>query len=195
LTGIAAGTGVTALYFTPDSLLRYAYSLRLYYRLFEFNAGIHYVLRYVGLEVYNRAWDQYTGPYLAASLLAVCLILWYRFPVRDPAAVLHGAFWIMTADLCLATTVHPWYLCWAAMALPLFPYAFMFYWTGAVFLSYVAYQYRPVFEPTWALLIEYLPMYAFMMWEIRRGRPLFASFGGGVRETKKAILPGAAAQG
>jgi hypothetical protein len=194
-TGVAAGAVVAALYFTPDSLLRYVYSLRLYYRLFEFNAGVHYFLRYIGLEFYNRAWDQHTGPYLAAALLAICIIIWYRFPVPDPAAVLHGAFWIMTADLCLATTVHPWYLGWAAVALPLFPYAFMFYWTGAVFLSYMAYQYRPVFEPAWVLLLEYIPMYAFMLWEIRRRGPMLTGFGGGVRETKKAILPGVAAQG
>jgi hypothetical protein len=195
LAGIAAGAGVAAFYFTPESLLRYVYSLRLYFRLFEFNAGIHYVLRYIGLEVFSSAWDQYTGPYLAASLLAVCCILWRRFSTRDPAALLHAAFWIMTADLCLATTVHPWYLSWAAMVLPVFPYAFMFYWTGAVFLSYTAYQYRPVFEPAWALLFEYLPMYALMLWEIRRRGPLLVVFRGGVRETKKAILPGAAAQG
>src|SRR5437762_5857289 len=78
----------------------------------------------------------------------------------------------MTADVCLSTTVHPWYLAWAALALPFFPYAFMAYWTGASFLSYVAYAYRPVYEPTWVLLVEYLPMYALMAWEIRRGKPL-----------------------
>jgi len=86
--------------------------------------------------------------------------------------VLHAGFWIMTADLCLATTVHPWYLSWAALALPVFPYLFMLYWTGAVFLSYLAYQYRPVYEHTWPLLIQYLPMYALMAYEIYRGGPL-----------------------
>jgi hypothetical protein len=48
----------------------------------------------------------------------------------------------------------------------------MLYWTAACFLSYIAYQYRPVYEPTWVLLVEYLPMYALMAWEIYRKRPL-----------------------
>ena len=96
--------------------------------------------------------------------------------MRNAWDLLHGAFWLMTADLCLATTVHPWYLSWAAFALPFFPYAFMFYWTGASALSYAAYGYRPVFEPTWALLVEYVPVYALMAWEIHRQRPLLEDF-------------------
>jgi hypothetical protein len=50
----------------------------------------------------------------------------------------------------------------------------MIYWTGAVFLTYFAYAYRPVFEPAWVLVVEYLPMYGLMVWEILRGGPLFA---------------------
>src|SRR5204862_896805 len=107
-----------------------------------------------------------------AGLVLVCVLIWWRFPLRSEKDLLHAGFWIMTADVCLSTTVHPWYLAWAALALPFFPYAFMAYWTGASFLSYVAYAYRPVYEPTWVLLVEYLPMYALMAWEIRRGKPL-----------------------
>jgi hypothetical protein len=58
------------------------------------------------------------------------------------------------------------------MSLFLFPYAFMVWWTGAVFLSYFAYAYRPVYEGTWILLVEYLPMYGLMAWEVFRRRPL-----------------------
>ncbi len=172
LSGVAAGLALSALYFTPRTLLDYVHSLRLYYRLFEFNASIHYLLRYIGLELFGESWDQATGVYLGAVLLVVSALIWRYFPVRDARSLLHAGFWITTADLCLATTVHPWYLSWAALALPVFPYAFMLYWTGASFLSYMAYQYRPVFEPGWVLLVEYLPMYALMVWEISRRGPL-----------------------
>jgi hypothetical protein len=168
--GVVAA-GVLA-YIPPSNWARYLESLRLYFRLFEFNAGIHYFLRYLGRICYGQSWDKLTGPYLGAVLLLItCLIAW-RFPIRMARDLLHAGFWIMVADLCLATTVHPWYLSWAALALPFFPYAFMLYWTGACFLSYVAYSYQPVFEPSWVLLIEYLPMYALMGWEIYRRKPL-----------------------
>ncbi len=172
LAGIAAGCVLLSAFFTPRSLAQYGSSLGLYYKLFEFNAGIHYALRMIGREVYQESWDQLTGPYLGAGLVLVCGLIWWRFPLRSEKDLLHASFWIMTANVCLSTTVHPWYLTWAALALPFFPYAFMAYWTGASFLSYVAYAYRPVYEPTWVLLVEYVPMYALMAWEIRRGMPL-----------------------
>lgn len=160
-------------YFSGPTLVSYLQSLRLYYRLFEFNASVHYLLRFVGHVFFTQAWDKQTGPFLAALLVLILVAITWKFPARDARDLLHAGFWIMVADLCLATTVHPWYLVWAALALPFFPYAFMVYWTGACFLSYLAYAYTPVYEPRWVLLVEYLPMYALMGWEICRGEPLF----------------------
>jgi alpha-1,6-mannosyltransferase len=157
-------------------------SLRLYFRLFEFNAGIHYFLRYVGHVAFGQAWDKVTGPYLAVLLALIAAWILWRFPLRNSRDLLHAGFWIMTADLCLATTVHPWYISWAALALPFFPYAFMAYWTGVCCLSYLAYAYHPVYEPAWVLLVEYLPLYVLMAWEIRRGAPLLQSKRGRCRQ-------------
>jgi alpha-1,6-mannosyltransferase len=172
IAGAIAGAALLVACFDLSSGMRYLRSLSLYFRLFEFNAGIHYFLRFLGRVLFHEAWDKVTGPYLAAILALISLAIVWKFPVRDELSLLHAGFWIMVADLCLATTVHPWYLSWAALALPFFPYAFMLYWTCAVFLSYTAYAFHPVFEPTWVLLLEYLPMYALMIWEIRRRRPL-----------------------
>lgn len=172
LAGLATGIALALLYFNFDSGLRYLNSLGLYFRLFEFNASIHYFFRFIGKLAFHQSWDKLIGPYLGAILLLIVVLLAWKFPVRDARDVLHAGFWLMTADLCLATTVHPWYLSWAACALPVFPYAFMVYWTGACFLSYIAYAFHPVYEPAWALLIEYLPMYGLMALEIWRRGPL-----------------------
>jgi alpha-1,6-mannosyltransferase len=174
ISGMAVALIMLSIYFTPASFLRYVQELRLYYRLFEFNAGIHYFLTGAGRLLLDQSWHQKTGPFLAATLLAAALAISWKFPLQKTQDLIHAVFWIMTADLCLATTVHPWYLSWAAFALPFFPYAFMFYWTGAAFLSYLAYQYRPVYEPSWVQAIEYLPMFGLMIWEIVRKGPLLA---------------------
>ena len=174
--GCVAGLGLTFLYFNIDSGLRYLKSLSLYFRLFEFNASVHYLIRFFGRWAFNESWDKVIGPYLGVALVLAAVLIFWRFPVRDARDVLHAGFWLMTADLCLATTAHPWYISWAALALPFFPYAFMIYWTGACFLSYIAYSYHPVYEPAWALLLEYLPVYGLMAWEIRRRRPLAANW-------------------
>lgn len=196
LAGMAAGAGMLLLYFNIGSGLQYVKSLSLYFRLFEFNASIHYLIRTIGRHAFNSPWDKVIGPYLGAALILVLLLIFWKFPVRDAKDVLHAGFWIMTADLCLATTVHPWYLSWAALALPFFPYAFMTYWTGAAFLSYAAYSFHPVHEPAWTLLLEYLPVYGLMALEIRRRGPLMLLWQ--ERRTlheQEKILPGTAAQG
>jgi hypothetical protein len=172
LAGLAAGISLVYAYFNFESLLRYLNSLGLYFRLFEFNASIHYLIRFIGRWAFHESWDKVIGPYLGTALLLIIVLLVWKFPVRDARDLLHAGFWIMTADLCLTTTVHPWYLSWAALALPFFPYAFMVYWTGACFLSYFAYSFHPVYEPAWALLLEYLPVYGLMGWELWRRRPL-----------------------
>ncbi len=176
LAGLAAGVGLILMYFNIDSLLRYLNSLSLYFRLFEFNASIHYLIRFIGRLAFHESWDKAIGPYLGAVLFLIAVLIIWKFPVSNGRDLLHAGFWLMTADLCLATTVHPWYLSWAALALPFFPYAFMVYWTGACFLSYIAYSYHPVYEPAWVLLAEYLPVYGFMAWEVWRRRPLMEAW-------------------
>jgi hypothetical protein len=172
IAGIGTGLVLVFLYFNIHSLSRFLNSLGLYFRLFEFNASIHYLIRFIGKWAFHGFWDKLIGPYLGTVLVLITIMIIWKFPIRDARDVLHAGFWIMTADLCLATTVHPWYISWAALALPFFPYAFMTYWTGACFLSYMAYSYSPTYEPTWVLLLEYIPVYALMGWEIRRRRPL-----------------------
>jgi alpha-1,6-mannosyltransferase len=176
LAGFIAGLGLVLLYFDPGSWLRYLNSLKLYVRLFEFNASIHYLIRVIGRVGFHASWDKEIGPYLGAVLLLIAVLILWKFPVRDARDILHAGFWLMTADLCLATTAHPWYIAWAALALPLFPYAFMTYWTGACFLSYIAYSYQPVYEPAWVLLLEYIPVYGLMAWEIRKRRPMMLAW-------------------
>ena len=169
--GIVTALTFSILLYSPESLVRSARSTLVYLRLFEFNAGLHSMLVYVG-KVWGRDWNQQTGVYLAALLLIAVIVIWWRFPIRGEQDLCHAVFWVMTADVCLATTVHPWYLSWAAAMLPFVPYAFMTYWCGAVFLSYLAYSHSPVFEDPSLLLIEYVPMYLLMAWEIRSRGPL-----------------------
>jgi alpha-1,6-mannosyltransferase len=172
IPGLAAGFGLVALYFNMDTGLGFLSSLKKYFQLFEFNASIHYLIRFIGRIAFNKYLDKDIGPWLGVLLLLIALLIAWKFPIRNARDLLHAGFWLTTADLCLATTVHPWYLSWAALALPIFPYAFMVYWTGACFLSYFAYSFHPYYEPTWVHLVEYIPVYALMGWEIWKRRPL-----------------------
>ncbi len=172
LGGAISGSFLLGFYFNASTFITYLSSLGAYVRVFEFNASVYYLMQFLAQRITARPWDLHLGSLLGAVLLGIAAIIWVRSPARNAWDMLRASFWIMTADLCLATTVHPWYLSWAAVLLFLFPFAFMTWWTGAVFLSYLAYAYRPVYEGTWILLVEYIPMYGLMAWELLRGRPL-----------------------
>src|SRR5262249_24695693 len=47
---VAVVFGLGAVYFVRAPLGAYLWSLRLYYRLFEFNAGVHYLVVWIGRE-------------------------------------------------------------------------------------------------------------------------------------------------
>jgi len=196
IAGLAAGLGLVLPYFRNlGSWLHYLSSLKLYFKLFEFNASVHYLIRLIGRTAFNESWDKAIGPYLGAVLLMIAVLIVWKFPVGNARDLLHAGFWLMTADLCLATTAHPWYLGWAALALPVFPYAFMTYWTGASCLSYLAYAYHPVREPAWVLLLEYVPVYGLMGWEIGRRRTLMTAWlERRNARGKEEALPGTASQ-
>lgn len=185
--GLATGLGGILLYFSLESWVHYLKSLSLYFRLFEFNASIHYLIRWIGHAAYQESWDKLIGPYLGAVLCLITVLIAWKFPLRHARDLLHAGFWLMVADVCLATTVHPWYLSWAALAIPFFPYAFMVYWTGSCFLSYIAYAYHPVLEPAWVLCLEYVPVYGLMAWEIWKRRPLLERFAGEPSEKEKSL--------
>jgi hypothetical protein len=104
LAGVATGAGLVFLYFKAGSWLHYLKSLSLYFRLFEFNASIHYLIRFIGKSAFDKSWDKLIGPYLGAVLLLICFLLVWKFPLRDARDLLHVGFWLMIADLCLATT-------------------------------------------------------------------------------------------
>jgi hypothetical protein len=63
----------------------------------------------------------------------------------------------------------------------------MVYWTGAALLSYAAYGYRPVYEPTTVLLLEYVPIYGLLALELKRRAPLLSAFL--ERKTQEDVTP------
>jgi SAM-dependent methyltransferase len=87
-------------------------SADLYVRLFEFNAGLHALLKNALAPIVAGDPGDLLGPLLRWTFLGVSAWVGLRRAVHDPRAVLEGALLLMGAYLVLATTVHPWYLLW-----------------------------------------------------------------------------------
>ena len=63
IAGLVAGLGLVLLYFDSiGSWLKYLKSLTLYFRLFEFNASIHYLIRFIGRVGFDAILGQSDRP-------------------------------------------------------------------------------------------------------------------------------------
>jgi hypothetical protein len=143
-------------------------SIDLYFRRFEFNASIFYIIRWIGFELRGYDIIRTVGPELAKVVLIAILALaalerrprWANLPGRMLAAI--------TIYLALATTVHPWYL-----TLPIFlccftRFRFPVVWSVLIMGTYINYSYPEYRENMAVVAIEYVVVYSVLLWEIVR---------------------------
>lgn len=129
-------------------------SVDLYFRKFEFNASVYYMLRWVGYQLSGYNLIQYIGPILGIGVLSINI--WKARASDDGlSGLLHYAFFVWTVYLMMSTTVHPWYLITPlALGIVISRHWFIL-WTYLVILSYSHYQYG--YEENYALItMEYV---------------------------------------
>ena len=67
-----------------------------------------------------------------------------------------------------ATTVHPWYLATPLILTVFTKYRFPIIWTIVIIFSYQAYANTPWKENLWFVALEYLVLYGFLFFELRK---------------------------
>lgn len=110
LAFVAAGSALLWSVFWTEGILAHLWSsLRLYTKLFEFNAGPYAVLKEVLWWTTGSDPSKWLGPLLQYTFLAITgSIIWYA--VRTGRSAGWTLLWISGSYFALATTVHPWYL-------------------------------------------------------------------------------------
>lgn len=168
--------GLTLLFFLPllgwDFFAGFGSSLELYFRKFEFNASLYYLIRWVGYQLAGYNIIQMVGPRL--GLLAVVII--GIMGLRDQGRDYHNLFGRMLGAICLylflATTVHPWYSI-LPLALCMFTnWRFPLIWTAVIWLTYINYSGEIYRENLWIVALEYMAVLAWAAWEYYRRRRL-----------------------
>ena len=162
----AAALLLFAPFLNVQSVSNFLAGLSLYFNVFEFNAGLYYIVRWVGYMVKGYDTIAATGVALSfISLLAIIAVAW-RQKVAGWQSIFTGMLFCLTAYLFCATIVHPWYLTPLVMFSVFTRYKFAILWSGLVVLSYSAYQTLPYSENLWLVAIEYVGLAAWMVWEL-----------------------------
>jgi hypothetical protein len=163
-------------------------ALRIYANQWNYNSGVYHWLEVllsgyrtpgaVPPEEVGRAPIMAAKSIAAISLALVLVFVWWKGrEVHDDLPLLRLALVPLVAYLLLATTVHPWYV---TLLIPLLPFlpprpgrssrAERFLVPGLSFPAAVALSYLTYLEPdhlrehTLIRLLEYIPLYAGLIW-------------------------------
>ena len=145
-------------------------SLNLYFRSFEFNASLYYVLRAIGFQLTGYNEIARIGPALALAAAAFGLGLAWRERRPTLATLPVALLLLLTGYYALATTVHPWYLTPLLALAPFSRFRYPLVWGGAAVLSYAAYRTTAYTESLWLVGLEYAVVAAVLIWELSLGR-------------------------
>jgi alpha-1,6-mannosyltransferase len=140
-------------------------SLDLYFRKFEFNASVYYVLRWVGFQTAGYNLIAYIGPALAMVTTLGILLFAFLRPDDHWKPTLRYMLSAICLYLALTTTVHPWYLSLPIVLCAFTPFRFPIVWSALITLTYINYSYDPYHENLWVVGIEYLFTGCFFAWE------------------------------
>ena len=156
--------------FTPlfNSLFfkNFGSSLDLYFRRFEFNAGLFYFLKGIASFFTDRNPVKIIGPGLAllTFLLVITLAIWRR--KKDLTSLPESWLWAISIYLFNTTTVHPWYLSTPVALSVLSQWRYAIMWSGAAWLSYSHYQGGNFAERYEFIIIEYALIVIYFLWEV-----------------------------
>lgn len=140
-------------------------SLDLYFRRFEFNASLYYLLREVGTFINGYNPIATIGPFLA--LVSVSLILFFSWTQHLTLSLPERWLLVLTAYLLCATTVHPWYVVPLVALSVLTRFGFPILWSALLPLTYLAYGQVPFHENLWIVGVEYAVVVGWMAGDVR----------------------------
>ncbi|HET9488168.1 MAG TPA: glycosyltransferase 87 family protein [Methylomirabilota bacterium] len=135
----------------------------------DFNVGLRWFLT----EGIGLGGDGVAGEVARAIVMLLLfgllghVLLRTRSRLRESAdGIFAAGFAAVAAWLLLApTALHAWYVLWILPFLAVVPSVAWLWLSGAVALSYLKYAWSEL--PLWARLVEFVPLYALLIWEWR----------------------------
>ena len=169
--GIGIVVGLCFLPFLSQELIdNFSSSLDLYFRRFEFNASIYYLLRWIGTEASGYNLIAYIGPASGGAVLLGILGLMIFEKKPDWSKLFNRMLWAMTLYLLFATIVHPWYIASLVCFAVFTRFRFPFVWSAMAMLSYAKYLSLDYVEPYALIVVEYAVVFAVIAFELIRAR-------------------------
>ena len=168
-TLVILGVLVTLIpFYDPLFATHYSNTLSLWFSNFEFNASIYNVIKSLGTQLELKPWEfiKTYGKIIPIIVIAWVGLLTYFRKNQQIEVLMTSMLMIITVYLFFSTTVHPWYIISLVLLCLFSEFRFPLVWSATVILSYSAYS-NPEFKETmlW-LIIEYLVVIGFLVYEL-----------------------------
>ncbi|MCG2460627.1 mannosyltransferase [Flavobacteriaceae bacterium F89] len=155
-------------FYSPQFLAHYSQTIELWFINFEFNAGLFNAIKKIALQFDVPGYKLIKSYGKVMPFLVVLIVLLLTFLRKNQkfSTLIHSMMWILLSYYLLATTVHPWYVIFLLLLSVFTPYRFPIIWSLVVVLSYFAYGNPDFKENLGLLLVEYIAVYGFMIYEL-----------------------------
>jgi alpha-1,6-mannosyltransferase len=158
-------------------------SLGYYFKRFEFNASIYYLVRAWGFENYGYNIIQTVGWKLAlwcTMVILVCGFLEGSFKTplngKEPMGsegrlavdkeLMSSVVFVLAIYFAFATVVHPWYVT-TLVAFSVFgKFRFAIVWSGLIILTYAGYTKDSFAENLWLTTFEYVLVIGYLAYDL-----------------------------
>lgn len=169
---IFVAMAMVAILFLPilhmGSFTQFFQSIRLYHGVFEFNASVYYVLRYLGILIFQNNLINILSPLLSALTIYIIVKKCWTLKIGSMQGLLGLIIFSYLIFYLLNTVVHPWYLITGLGISVLTTKKSFLVWSYLIFLSYFTYRTTAYDESTILLFVEYVVLLAMMGWDYRR---------------------------
>jgi len=159
----------------PGYQQNFVSSLDLYFHSFEFNASIYFLERAIGWWVLGYNAISFIGSLNFILILIAFGLLFIRSRKEGAVSFIHLMLISYSIYLAFATTVHPWYIIPLVFFGACSGYRYPILFSFLAIFSYEAYAHDPLVENPWLLILEYLPVYIYAIFEFRQRKNLDVS--------------------
>ena len=154
--------------YSSEFIKNYSDSVSLWFKDFEFNASFYYIFREIGYLF--RGWNEIEIIGKIMPILTIIFLTYITFFRKNESII--QLITSLLFGLCFyyftTTTVHPWYLATPLILCIFTKYHFPIIWSVVIIFSYQAYENHPWKENLWFVVIEYIILYGFLIYELRK---------------------------
>lgn len=166
-------------FYSNQFIDNYGQTIGLWFSNFEFNASIYNLVKTIGVNYFEvKPWQlikQY-GTLIPKIVILIALALTFFRDNKKTVVLFTSMLILLTAYYFLTSTLHPWYIIFLVTLCIFTSYRFALVWSLAVILSYYAYGNSDFKENLWLILLEYLTVSAYLLYELFKNHNIMSRF-------------------